>query len=266
MSQVCSNCLQVRDIGDFQEPTRSYKTCEKCRNNRKRKHSTSADLFSSEGSNTFISLIPLEKLPQHFATATVHQTEGYNYEAIISLNDTLLGLTDMEIAKLLCNKLGECDTYKYILKTVNPSTARKGVASFYANCSQSMALAKSKSIATYNRRRKSKQRKRFDCKGRVSASIDRVARQAHVLIEHEIRHEPPEPSRKTPNEVRDLIKRETVVLGRSAKDIHANVRQQFPNVNITPAQVYYWWREFKQEAPEADQSSTSTKKLKVTEE
>ena len=211
----------------------------------------------------------LENLNENFTTLTMHQVEGYDYEARISLSDILLGLNDMDIAKLLCNKLGECDTYKYILKTVNPSTARKGVASFYANCSQSMALAKSKSNNSttsldrpqqqqQQRRRNSKQRKRYDCKGRVSASIDRIARQAHVIIQHDIRHEPPEPSRKTPNEVRALIQRETIMMGRSAKDIHADVRQQFPALNITPAQVYYWWREFKQEVSEMNSTITTT--------
>ncbi|KAI7852129.1 hypothetical protein BDC45DRAFT_607626 [Circinella umbellata] len=299
MSQVCSNCLQTRDIIHFQEPTRSYKTCDKCRTNRKRRrtHSSTSDVQqqtneliptinsnnnsnntntndisgsssmsnsdNKNNKNNTIPLVTLENLNENFAALTMHQVEGYDYEARISLNDTLLGLNDMDIAKLLCHKLGECDTYKYILKTVNPSTARKGVASFYANCSQSMALAKSKSNndttspdQQQQRRRNSKQRKRFDCKGRVSASIDRIARQAHVIIQHDIRHEPPEPSRKTPNEVRALIQRETIITGRSAKDIHADVRQQFPNLNITPAQVYYWWREFKQEV--AEMSSTIT--------
>ncbi|KAI9247208.1 hypothetical protein BDA99DRAFT_526377 [Phascolomyces articulosus] len=310
MSQVCSNCLQTRDIIHFQEPTRSYKTCDKCRANRKRKRALSSTFDAQQQSNdiiqlkninntttgsggggtsgnnndnshdsnnntTAVPLITLGNLNENFTTMTMNQLEGFNYEARISLDDTLLGLSDMDIAKLLCSKLGECDSYKYILKTVNPSTARKGVASFYANCSQSLALAKSKSnstsitASTHNsndddnnnnnnaRRRNSRFRKRFDCKGRVSASIDRIARLAHVMIQHNIRHEPPEPSRITPNEVRAFIRRETTIMGRSAKDIHADVRQQFPNINITSAQVYYWWREFKQEVFEMDPTTTS---------
>ncbi|KAI9494226.1 hypothetical protein BDB00DRAFT_317557 [Zychaea mexicana] len=287
MSQVCSNCLQTRENRYFQEPTRSYKTCEKCRTNRKRRQNSSStsnvlqqstvtrngsslDLNNNDttgnsnrnNKSSSSSLVTLETLYENFTTWTMHQPEGYHYEARLSLDDPLLLLSDMDIAKLICHKVGECDTYKYILKTVNSSAARKGVASFYANCSQSTALAKAprvnESIPAVSRKRKSKYRKRFDCKGRLSASIDRIARQAHVTIQHETRHEPPEPSRKTPNEVREMIKREALFMGRSAKDIHAHVQQQYPDANITQAQVYYWWREFKQDMPPSTAAATTT--------
>ncbi|CDH58988.1 predicted protein [Lichtheimia corymbifera JMRC:FSU:9682] len=268
MQQVCSNCLQTRDSSHFQDPTRSYKTCDRCRNNRKRKRDGSSTLDGQSQQQqqqkqelSSVPLVPLATLHEHFVAATAHQQEEYCYEVRIMLDDTWLAHTDTDLAKRLCATLGECDGYRYILKTVNPSTARKGVASFYANCSQSLATAKASAVSTTARRRHTKQRKRFDCKGRISATIDRISRHVYVLLQHGMRHELPEPSRKTPPEIRELIRREEL-RGKSARNIYTDVQQQFPNTNITQAQVYYWWREFKieneQAAPTPSTTATTT--------
>lgn len=204
-----------------------------------------------------VPLVPLATLHEHFVAATAHQQEEYCYEVRIMLDDTWLAHTDTDLAKRLCATLGECDGYRYILKTVNPSTARKGVASFYANCSQSLATAKASAVSTTARRRHTKQRKRFDCKGRISATIDRISRHVYVLLQHGMRHELPEPSRKTPPEIRELIRREEL-RGRTARDIYTDVQQQFPNTNITQAQVYYWWREFKIENEQASAAAAGS--------
>lgn len=246
------------------DPTRSYKTCDRCRNNRKRKRDGSSTLDGHSQQQqqqkqelSSVPLVPLATLHEHFVAATAHQQEDYCYEVRIMLDDTWLAHTDTDLAKRLCATLGECDGYRYILKTVNPSTARKGVASFYANCSQSLATAKASAVTSTARRRHTKQRKRFDCKGRISATIDRISRHVYVLLQHGMRHELPEPSRKTPPEIRELIRREAL-RGRTAKEIYSDVQQQFPNTNITQAQVYYWWREFKIESEQADATTTTT--------
>lgn len=197
-------------------------------------------------------LVTLDTLQENFAAATASQENGYYYEARIVLDDNLLSQSDMDLAKNLCSKIGDCDHYRYILKTVNASTVRRGVASFYANCSQSAATAKATNAnkedndntAVRRRQRNTKQRKRYDCRGRISASIDRIAKQAHISLQHDIRHELPEPSRKTPAPVKDFIRNETA-RGRSAKEIHADVKERFPDANVTPAQTYYWWREYR---------------------
>lgn len=238
-------------------------TCDRCRNNRKRKRDGSSTLDGHSQQQqqqkqelSSVPLVPLATLHEHFVAATAHQQEDYCYEVRIMLDDTWLAHTDTDLAKRLCATLGECDGYRYILKTVNPSTARKGVASFYANCSQSLATAKASAVSSTARRRHTKQRKRFDCKGRISATIDRISRHVYVLLQHGMRHELPEPSRKTPPEIRELIRREAL-RGRTAKEIYSDVQQQFPNTNITQAQVYYWWREFKIENEQADATTTT---------
>ena len=176
----------------------------------------------------------------------------YTFTCYVCIDPELELMGDRQVMDRILDVVGQCDGYRYILRN-EADPEQSFDISFTGYCSRSL---------TYQQNNPDRERVRqhermpvYDCHGRIQGIIKRQL----GYVELEVRHESHPPADAVerlryqqlernivPQEIREAISRSSQLT--NAASVYRRIIREFPDSNISPMQVYYWWtRTFERE-------------------